>query len=191
VKRTLRTSGTVCTAVRLLLVAAACVSGNVWGQQATLVSDAHVSSAQPAVNLGTLSNLNVGGGFTALLQFDLGPLPTGTTPAQIAKATLRVYCNRADVPGTVQAELVGGAWTESGVTYATLPAVGPVVQTAQAAGAGVFVTFDVTSTVQGWVGAPGSNFGLALVAGSGAVVQFDSKENDETSHAPELEISLV
>jgi collagen type VII alpha len=183
--------GWICTAVRLLLVMGVCVSGSVWGQEATLVGDAHVSSAQPGVNSGALSNLNVGGGYTALVQFDLGMLPAGTTPAQIAKATLRVYCNRADVPGVVQTELVGGAWTESGVTYATLPAVGALLQTAQVVGAGEFVTFDVTPAVQGWVGAPATNFGLALVAGSGAVVQFDSKENDETSHAPELEIALV
>ncbi len=183
--------GTFHAAARLLLVMGACASGRVWGQQATLVGDAHVSSAQPGVNSGALSNLNVGGGYTALVQFDLGMLPAGTTPAQIAQATLRVYCNRADVPGVVQAELVGGAWTESSVTYATLPAVGAVVQTAPVVGAGEFVTFDVTSAVQGWVGVPATNFGLTLVAASGAVVQFDSKENDETSHAPELVIALV
>ena len=183
--------GTFYAAARLLLVMGVCASGSVWGQQATLVGDAHVSSAQPGVNSGTLSNLNVGGGYTALVQFDLGMLPAGTTPSQIARATLRVYCNRADVPGVVQAALVGGTWTESSVTYATLPAVGALVQTAQVVGAGEFVTFDVTAAVQGWVGMPATNFGLALVAGSGAVVQFDSKENDETSHAPELEIALV
>jgi hypothetical protein len=191
VRHTLQIRGWLCTAVRLLLVMAVCASGSMWGQQATLVGDAHVSSAQPGVNSGALSNLNVGGGYTALVQFDLGMLPAGTTPAQIAKATLRVYCNRADVPGVVQAALVGGAWTESGVTYATLPAVGALSQTAQVAGAGEFVTFDVTSAVQGWVGAPATNFGLALVGGTGTAVQFDSKENDETSHAPELEIALV
>jgi hypothetical protein len=191
VKHALRMRGWLCTAVRSLLVMGVCASGSMWGQQATLVGDAHVYSAQPGVNSGSLSNLNVGGGYTALVQFDLGMLPPGTTPAQIAKATLRVYCNRADVPGVVQAELVGGAWTESSVTYATLPAIGAVLQTAQVLGAGEFVTFDVTSTVQGWVGAPGTNFGLALLGGSGTVVQFDSKENDETSHAPELEIALV
>jgi hypothetical protein len=164
-----------------------------WGQQATLVGDAHVSSAQPTVNSGTLSNLNVGGVYTALVQFDLGTLPVGTTAAQIAKATLRVYCNRADVPGAVQVLAVGGEWTESGVTFATLPTLGAVVQTGQVVGAGEFVTFDVTAAVQGWVGAPSTNFGLALVApaGSGTVVQFDSKENDETSHEPELEVALV
>jgi collagen type VII alpha len=191
VKHALRMRGRSCTAARLLLVTAVCASGSMWGQEATLVGDAHVSSAQPGVNSGSLSNLNVGAGYTALVQFDLGTLPVGTTPGQIAKATLRVYCNRADVPGVVQADLVSGAWTESSLTYATLPPVGVPVQTAQVAGAGEFVTFDVTSAAQAWVGSPGTNFGLALVAGAGTAVQFDSKENDETSHAPELDIALV
>jgi collagen type VII alpha len=191
VRRTLRSWGRICAAARLLLVLGLCASGSVWAQQATLVGDAHVSSAQPAVNSGGLSNLNVGGGYTALMQFDLGTLPAGTTAAQISRATLRVYCNRADVPGTVQVQGIDGAWTELGVTYATLPALGPTVQSAQVAGAGEFVTFDVTSAAQGWVAAPGTNFGLALTAGNGAVVQFDSKENDQTAHAPELDIALV
>lgn len=157
------------------------------------MGDAHVSSAQPTVNSGTLSNLNVGGVYTALVQFDLGTLPTGTTAAQISKATLRVYCNRADVPGSVQVQAVGAGWTELGVTYASQPTLGAVVQTGQVAGAGEFVTFDVTAAVQGWVSAPATNFGLAVVApaGSGTVVQFDSKENDETAHAPELDIAMV
>ena len=161
-----------------------------YGQEATLVGDAHVSSAQPGVNSGGLSNLNVGGGYTALVQFDLGVLPVGTTAAQVTRATLRVYCNRADVPGGVSVALVGGPWTEMGVTYATQPAMGAVVQTGQVVGAGEFVTFDVTAAVQGWVGAPGTNFGLEMTAGS-AVVQFDSKENDQTAHEPGLEIVLA
>ncbi len=174
----------------LLAVAAVCVGLKALAQQATLVGDAHVSSAQPTVNAGSLSNLNVGGGYTALVQFNLGVLPVGTTAAQIARATLRVYCNRADTPGAVAVQSVGGSWTESSVTYATEPALGATVQTAQVGTVGAFVTFDVTSTVQGWVSSPGSNNGLALTAAA-AVVQFDSKENDETSHAPQLEIALA
>ena len=95
-------------------------------QQATLVGDAHVSSAQPTVNAGSLSNLNVGGGYTALVQFDLSVLPAGTTAAQVTRATLRVFCNRADAPGAVQVQTVGGAWTEGSVIYATLPTLGGV-----------------------------------------------------------------
>ncbi len=69
--------------------------------EATLVADAHVNSARPAVNSGVISNLNVGGGYTALLQFDLSTLPTGTTAVQVSRATLRLYCNRMDTAGLV------------------------------------------------------------------------------------------
>ena len=74
--------------------------------EATLVADAHVNSARPAVNSGAISNLNVGGGYTALLQFDLSTLPAGTTAAQVSRATLRLYCNRMDTPGLVSLQPV-------------------------------------------------------------------------------------
>src|SRR3954452_13261864 len=99
--------------------------------QATLVADAHVSSARPGVNAGTLTNLNVGGGYTALVQFDLSMLPAGTTSAQVTRAVRVVYCNRADTAGVVSVQPVGAAWGEYGITYATLPSLGTAIQTAQ------------------------------------------------------------
>lgn len=45
---------------------------------APLVADAHVVSSFPTVNFGTISNLYVGNGSSALLQFDLSNLPSGT-----------------------------------------------------------------------------------------------------------------
>ena len=167
-----------------------CVAPRAWGVQATLVGDAHVSAVQPSVNSGSLSNLNVGGGYTALVQFNFDVLPVGTTAAQITRATLRVYLNRADVTGTVSVQSVQGAWNESAVTYSNLPPLGAVVQTAQAGTSGQFVTFDVTPLVQAWVSEANANYGMALTASS-AVVQFDSKENDQTAHAPQLEIALA
>ena len=158
--------------------------------QATLVADAHVSSAQPDVNSGTLTNLNVGGGYTALVQFDLGVLPPGTTAAQITRATLRLYCNQAGTPGSLSVAQVNAPWGEYSVTYNTLPSIGSAFASAQIPAAGQFVTIDVTSAVQSWVTSSSSNNGLALTAGS-AVLQFDSKENDQTSHSPELEIALA
>ena len=158
--------------------------------QATLVADTHVSTAQPDVNSGTLTNLNVGGGYTTLIQFDLGILPAGTTAAQITRATLRLYCNLATTPGTLSIAPVNSAWGEYSVTYNTLPAIGSGIGTAQVSTAGQFITLDVTSAVQSWVTSPSSNNGLALTAAS-AVLQFDSKENDQTAHAPQLEIALA
>ena len=158
--------------------------------QATLVADAHVNKALPTVNTGTISNLYVGAGYTALMQFDLGLLPAGTAAAQVSKAVLRVYCNRVDTAGLVSVQPVSGAWGEYSVTYASLPALGAAAQVVQVSGAGAYVAVDVTAMVQGWVSAPVTNFGVALTAGT-AAVQFDSKENDLTSHAAELEVDLV
>ncbi len=158
--------------------------------EATLVADAHVSSDRPTVNCGALSNLNVGGGYTSLLQFDLGLLPAGTTAPQVSRAVLRMYVNRADVTGTVSVQPVNGAWSEGSLTYATLPLLGSAVQTVSINQAGGYVAVDVTAQVQGWVTAPATNHGLALTTAT-AVLQFDSKENDQTAHPASLDVTLV
>ena len=90
----------------------------------TLTADTHVNAALPAINSGTLSNIAVGAGFTGLLQFDLATLPTGTTAAQISRATLRLYVNRVDTAGSITVSPLNAAWSEYGVTYSTLPATG-------------------------------------------------------------------
>ncbi len=161
-----------------------------YATEATPVADAHVNSARPGVNSGAISNLYVGNGYTALVQFDLSTLPAGTTAAQVTKAVLRLYCNRVDTAGLVSVAAVGGAWGEYSVTYATLPSIGSVAQVVQVGQAGAYVTVDVTSLVQGWVGAPATNNGVALTAGT-AAVQFDSKENDLTGHGATLDVQLA
>jgi hypothetical protein len=161
-----------------------------WAVEATLVADTHVNSALPGVNSGAISNLNVGAGYTALLQFDLGVLPAGTTAGQVSRAVLRLYCNRADAAGLVSVRSVDGAWGEYSVTYATLPPLGSVAQVAQVDDAGAYVAVDVTAEVQGWLTAPATNHGVALTADA-AGVQFDSKENDLTGHAAVLDVTLA
>src|ERR1700678_1821022 len=158
--------------------------------EATLVADAHVNSALPGVNSGAISNLNVGAGYTALLQFDLSTLPVGTTAAQVSRAILRLYCNRVDPAGLVSVQPVGASWGEYSVTFATLPSLGSAVQVVSVSQAGAYVAVDVTALVQGWVSDPSTNNGLALTAGT-AVVQFDSKENDLTGHAAVLDVALA
>ena len=158
--------------------------------EATLIADAHVNSGRPAANSGGISNVNVGGGYTGLMQFDLGVVPAGTTTGQIARAVLRVYVNRVDTAGLVSVTPVTSAWGEASVTYATLPAMGSASQVFTVSQAGAFVAVDVTALVQGWVAAPATNFGMALTAGT-AVAQFDSKENDLTAHPATLDVQIV
>ena len=76
------------------------------------------------------------------------------------------------------------------MTYATEPAIGSAAGVFSVGQDGAFVAVDVTSLVQGWISSPATNFGLALSAGT-AMVQFDSKENDLTAHAPTLDVELV
>ena len=161
-----------------------------WGAEAVLVADAHVNSALPAVNSGAISNLNVGGGYTTLLQFDLSLLPAGTTPAKVSRAVLRLYANRVTTPGLIAYAPVTGAWGEYSVTYSSLPAVGSAAGLFSVSQAGAFLAVDVTSLVQGWIGSPATNNGIALTAGT-AMATFDSKENDQTAHAATLDIELV
>jgi len=158
--------------------------------EGTLTADTHVNVARPAANSGTISNLNVGAGYTALLQFDLGTLPAGTTSSQISRAVLRLYCNRADTPGLISVQQVSSAWGEYSVTYATIPTLAAAAQVFQIEHADTYVSVDVTALVQGWVSNPSTNNGIALTAGL-AAVQFDSKENDLTGHTPILDVALV
>lgn len=175
----------------LLLVAVlGATCGWACATEATLVADAHVNAARPAANSGAISNVNVGGGYTGLMQFDLGMLPVGTTATQISRAVLRVYVNRVDTAGLVSVAPVTSAWSEYGVTYGTMPSVGGAAQVFTVGQAGGFVAVDITGLVQGWVGAPATNFGVALTAGT-AVAQFDSKENDLTAHVATLDVEIV
>ena len=59
------------------------------------------------------------------------------------------------------------------------------------AAASTFVTVDATAAVQGWITTPGSNNGFLLIANAGASVQFDSKENLNTSHPAMLTVVLA
>jgi hypothetical protein len=155
-----------------------------------LTGDAHVSLTRSTTNFGTLANLYVGNGNTALLQFDVNTLPSGLTASQVSRATLTVFVNRVNSGGAVSLSPVTSAWSESGVTYATIPTIGTPINSFTAATAGQYITLDVTSVVQSWITTPASNFGLALSAPV-ADVLLDSKENDETGHTAKLDVTIT
>jgi len=159
---------------------------------ATIVADASVSSARPNLNFGRLSNLYVGNGNTALIRFDLSSLPAGATAAQIGHASLRLYVNRVNASGSINLQAVTSTWDESTVTNATLPALGPALSSFSVSINDVnqYAVLDVTTLVQGWLTTSGSNNGIAL-SSAVANILLDSKENDETSHLPQLDITVT
>ena len=76
------------------------------------------------------------------------------------------------------------------MTYATEPAIGSAAGIVFSQPGRIVHCYRCHSLVQGWITNPATNNGIALSAGT-AVVQFDSKENDQTSHPATLDIDLV
>ena len=161
-------------------------------QSAPPVADTYANSASAATNYGAQPTLAVAEGNTSYLQFDLSTLPAGAT---VAKATLRLYVDSVTAGGSFDVDQVNSPWSESTLNFSNAPTpgapvAGPVSVTA--ASLNEFVDIDVTALVQDWVNGSVANNGIALVLyGTAGSYSFDSKENTNTSHEPELEIALT
>jgi len=164
---------------------------------ATLTDDASLAlPGRDKVPPGSRHSLQVGGEgrSAALVRFDLAVLPEGVTGSGIAKATLKLWVSRVSHAGSVNVARVEEAWSEASVGDAAPPALGTFeVEGVQVTGdqRRSFLVLDVTSVARGWLDGAIPNEGLALVPASAATaLAFDSKENAQGGHEPELELTL-
>ena len=180
----------------LIALALAALAGHAAALDAPLAADTQVSTALPSSNFGALPNLNIGGGTTALLRFDLSTLPAGFTAAKLVKANLKLFVNRIGAAGAIEVVALNSAWDEASVTAATQPANAgagsginlPVTR------AGQYLSVDVTALVKQWINNPGVAYGIALqpaLSAPGTVVFLDSKENTSTAHVASLDLILA
>jgi hypothetical protein len=176
----------------LLLAAIGCP--RLWAADAVLTADAYVSTAAVNTNYGTQATLNVGGGDTAFLQFDLSTLPPGSTAASIAGAQLIFFVDRVGVGGSVDLHAVAAPWTET-TPISGSSSINPTgFATVPTTAAGDFAAVDVTSLVQNWIAGTTPNYGIAITAAATELstqVYIDSKENTTTSHPARLQINLI
>ena len=181
----------------VVLAVLCALSASAFATEAPLSADAYVSTVSPAANYGATATLNVGAGASTLLRFDLSALPDRMLPANLLKANLLLYVNRIGVPGSVEVNALGSAWSESAVTAGTVPATerGSRATTAAVTSAGQYIAVDVTDKVMAWIAAGNtSNFGFVIQASAGdpsTTVFFDSKENTGTGHAARLDLTMV
>ncbi len=151
----------------------------------TVAADTYISAGAPATNFGTSTAINIGGGNSALIQFDLSSLPS-LTAAQVSKATMSFYVNTAAITGGVDVSQVTSAWTETAVTYSSQPTFqSPFATNVPTSGGRQWVTVDVTQLVKDWVSGTAANFGVKISAAASASntsLVLDSKENTTTSH---------
>jgi hypothetical protein len=161
-----------------------------------LAADTHVNTTLPANNFGSLPQLNIGGGATALLRFDLSTLPAGTTAAKLVKASLKLYVNRIGAAGAIEVLGLNGAWDEATVTASSPPPTAGAGSgvSLPVSRAGQFVSVDLTPLVRQWITSPATAWGVALqpaLSAPATVVFLDSKENTATAHAATLDLTLA
>lgn len=165
-----------------------------WATGANATADTYLSSASPSNNFGATTVINVGGGNTALIQFDLSGLPAGLAGSNINKATMTFYVNTAAIAGAVDISQVTSAWTETGVNNANRPTyLSPFLLGVPTIASRQYVTVDVTQLVKDWVTGVAQNYGVQISAAASApttTIVLDSKESQTTSHPAFLDVVI-
>ncbi|HKE58386.1 MAG TPA: DNRLRE domain-containing protein, partial [Pyrinomonadaceae bacterium] len=182
----------LCQAI-VLLTALLCVSAAAFGQS-VVTDDAYINKVPKDTdsNFGTNPNLSVSPTSTAYLKFKLRPnLPVGTQSSDVSKATLKIYVGNVLAPGTIDVFQSADNWSEKDLTWRNAPALGDLLATVvvDQNTKSQFLLIDVSNAVRQWLDSS-TNYGFAFVARDATSVTFDSKENSQTSHEPELIVAL-
>ncbi|MFN2621832.1 MAG: DNRLRE domain-containing protein [Chthoniobacterales bacterium] len=131
------------------------------------------------------------------LKFSLATLPPGTIASDVAHARLRFWVNgNSTLAGAITLTPVTAPWDEYTLkdnSTGSLSFGSPTVSDLSITSMNNFVSIDVTDWVKAWIGGTLVNEGIKIEASASTTVlnlAFDSKESDQTSHEPRLEVSL-
>jgi hypothetical protein len=131
------------------------------------------------------------------LKFSLATLPPGTMASDVAHARLRFWVNgNSTFAGAIALTPVTAPWDEFTLkdnSTASLSFGSPAVAGLSITSMNNFVSIDVTDWVKAWLAGTLVNEGIRIEADAATTfldLSFDSKESNETSHEPRLEISL-
>ena len=131
------------------------------------------------------------------LKFSLATLPPGTLPTDVSHARLRFWVNsNSTVAGSVTLSPVTMAWDEYVLKDNTTGALtfgSPKLSELPISSVNNFVSIDVTDWVKAWLSGTLTNEGIVIEPSATTTflnLAFDSKESNQTSHEPRLEISL-
>jgi outer membrane lipoprotein-sorting protein len=158
--------------------------------------DSFTNSNQPTTNFGTNISLKIDGPVAknTYVRFELAGLPAGTIGSQISKATVELFVNTVNNPGTFDLFRVTSPWNEASINFNNAPTL---AATADASAMSIttpnaFISLDVTPLVKNWVDGVLANNGVALVPNSGSTINvfLDSKEASGTSHPAQLLVFL-
>ena len=170
------------------------------------VTDDTYAQGGSGSNHGKEANLYVESpNVNSYIRFDLTAYPADAD-SSIEKATLRLFINNnaSDGTGTFYVCRLASnqVWLETGLNGVNAPGCDlstPAIPVTVSPGTKQeYLLVDVTPIVQYWYTYPGSNNGIGLWASNPAggassttLLLFDSKESSNTSHDPQLEVTLA
>ncbi len=179
-----RSQAAVAAVGSLVLMAGLVMSGAATSQASSTVTlkataNSYADSSAPTTAFGGGTQLRIDGSpaVYAFIHFDLQAV-SGT----VSHAVLRLYANSASTMG-YDVVIAGSGWTESGLTWATAPAISAnPLGSAGAFAAGATVDVDVTAAIKS-----GGSADLAIVDRNGTAISFGSRQS---VNPPTLILSL-
>jgi microcystin-dependent protein len=177
----------------ITLTAILCVN-SLRATECPLKADASTSTASGSKNknFGSSGNLSISSTARIYLKFDLSVLPT-LNRGDIAKATIRLFCNKLPQPGAFAVYQVTSPWEEATIKSSSPPTAAESLAISQVPVTGTKSTtaFDITALLRDWVSGNAENDGVVLLpSATGISATFDSKENIGAGLAPVLEVTL-
>jgi hypothetical protein len=177
-----------------------CATQHLQAIEALLLQDSYIDNKNKD-NTGSNTNIRVTRNGTqiirAFVKFSLATLPAGITANNVVEARLRLWVDsNSNQLGSITMTPVTTAWEESTITNLTIGAMTfglPKISDLPINSNSDFVSIDVTAWVKGWVNGTLINEGFVIDPASTANLNlyFDSKEGNQTSHEPRLEIELA
>ncbi len=105
---------------------------------------------------------------TGFAKFNLDSIPVG---AEVASAKLHMNARHIEVGGTVSIHRVTANWSESTLTHANKPALGPALATfsVKPTSAGSTITIDATPVARNLLKNRSTNYGIAFVTSTSSI----------------------
>jgi len=176
-----------------------CTSTQLSAVEALLLQDTYVDNKNNGAQ-GSNANLRVTKSGSQVcrtfIKFSLATLPSGISATNITQARLRLWIDKeSNALGLVTLTPVTSVWDEATLNNsisATLTSGLPKFFDLPVNSSSDFVSIDVTSWVRAWVNGSLINEGFVIDPGSSSSLNLylDSKESNQTSHEPRLEIEL-
>ncbi|NOU20945.1 MAG: DNRLRE domain-containing protein [Methyloglobulus sp.] len=170
------------------------------------VADTDISEPIPGTNYGTtpyttiyVGKNNSGKQYKGLIKFDVSTIPTSAT---ITSATLRLNETTSTGSGSYNIGLykIKTTWVETTATWSNFSAAGNYDTTQQAVTSVATVSTGFkewalpNALINAWIGAPASNYGLAIVCencSNNNFFQFAAKENTTAASRPQLVVNYT